>query len=123
MHAADANSKDTAFRMLDITVWPAFSSHSSRSFRLERNSNSLCPTRQLGWIDLHHPCDGHIKTQIRVCLPQEYHEFEKMREIVRLVLEQTGIAADETYEARFVSVDAATELVQSRDRHGYSDRI
>src|SRR5688572_25100506 len=92
------NSQEDKFSMLDLTARFSFRTASSLSFALERYSKSLCPTRQVGWIDLHYPCEGHIKLQIRISLPSEYHAGEKLRAIVTAVIAATGVPADGTYE-------------------------
>src|SRR5262249_1737678 len=55
----------------------------------------------VGWADVHHSCDGHIKTQIRVCLPEEYHRWERMKELVDQLFAVLEIPGDETFEAHF----------------------
>lgn len=75
-----------------------------------------------GWIDVHHPCDGHYKAQLRVSLPVEYHQLETMTEIVRTVFEALDIPADETFQALFFqTLDPAQFFFQDIDRNGESD--
>jgi hypothetical protein len=79
--------------------------------------------RAVGWADIHHPCEGHIRVRLRVCLPVRYHEPEQMRELVRSMFSALGIPADETYEAFFVSADRQTRIEQATDRDGGTDRL
>ena len=123
MGTTDANSSKGVWRALDMTAQLEFSSASSKSFTLERYSKSLCPTRQLGWIEIHHPCEGHIKAQIRASLPEEYQQPEKMREVVEHLLAHAGIPAGETYEAHFISPSGQVVIARPVDRNGYTDRI
>ena len=81
------------------------------------------PNRQLGWVEIHHPCEGHIKARIRALLPQEYHQPEKMKQIVEVLFVHAGIPVDETYEAHFVSPSAQVGISRPMDRNGYTDRI
>jgi hypothetical protein len=123
MATPGANSTVAIWHVLDMTARLEFSTPASKSFSLERQSGSLCPNRQLGWVEIHHPCDGHIKARIRASLPQEYHQPEKMKQIVEVLFVQAGIPADETYEAHFVSPSAEVAINRPMDRNGYSDRI
>lgn len=109
--------------ILDMTASLAFQSTSSMSFSLSRQSESLCPARQLGWIDIHFPCEGHIKAQIRVVIPKEYHMPVKMAAITKAVMVIAGIPEDETYEATFVDAAAITVLSQPTNRQGITNRI
>lgn len=77
----------------------------------------------IGWLDLHYPCEGHIKAIFRVLLPARYHSWEQMHELVERVFSVLGIAADETYEASFVSAEQETGIVQAKDRDGMTDRF
>ena len=98
MNTVRFNSGEDIFTLLDLTARFKFKTASSVSFSLERYSKSLCPTRQVGWIDVHHPCENHIKLQIRISLPSEYHNPQKLRIIIAEVLAATEIPGDETYE-------------------------
>src|SRR5580765_1856794 len=80
MATTDGNSTKVSWHVLDVTARLEVSTASSKCFALERHSKSLCPTRQLGWVEIHHPCEGHIRAQIRVSLPEEYHQPERMKQ-------------------------------------------
>ena len=112
-----------SWHVLDVTARLEFSTPSSKSFALERYSKSLCPTRQLGWIEIHHPCEGHIKAHIRVLLPEDYHQPEKMKQIIEALFAHVGVPVDETYEAHFVSPAAQTVISRRMDRNGCVDAI
>ncbi len=77
----------------------------------------------IGWVDVHHPCEGHIKARLRVLLPARYHQWEQMKELVGRMFSALGIPADETYEADFVSADRQTGIEQATDRNGLTDRL
>ena len=125
------------FQILDLVASFAFKSASSLSFELGTRGDSLmlpgmiepCATMPgrvftvIGWLDVHHPCQGHIKAQVRVCLPDRYHEWQRMGELVREVFEHLGILPDETYEAHFVASSRQTRIEQARDRHGMVNRL
>ena len=125
------------FVLLDLVAQLEFQSASSLSFHLGTKGDTLhLPDREepwvmgpgmvftvIGWVDVHHPCEGHIKTQLRICLPEKYHEPERMRGLVHQLFEQLGIPADETYEALFVAASRQTGIEQARDRNGMTDRL
>src|SRR5262245_52991506 len=51
----------------------------------------------LGWLDVHHPCDGIHRLQLRVGLPDRYVSEESMRDLVPQVLTALGLPAEETF--------------------------
>lgn len=126
------------FLILDLWTSCAFKSATSISFLLGRYSDTLtCPVgdekgsqltaparvfKVAGRLDVHHPCEGHILTQLLVVLPVEYHAYERMQQIVDRVFEVLGIPADETFEAHFVAGEKQTSLERARNREGCSDR-
>jgi hypothetical protein len=52
----------------------------------------------LGWLDIHHPCEGGHPLQIRVGLPDRYVSWESIREMVPKVKEVMGLPPDEPFE-------------------------
>jgi hypothetical protein len=134
--------RDGGFRVLDLSARFAFRSATSISFDLGRYSDTLrLPSggpfggdfvmkvgpggvfKVTGRVDVHHSCEGHIRAQLHVVLPAEYHSFERMRELVATVLEAVGIASDETFEALFVSPEQQTACENATEREGRSDRM
>lgn len=109
--------------MLDLAARLSFRTESSLSFSLERHSKSLLPTRQIGWVDLHYPCDGHIKLQLRISLPSEYHTADSFRAVVAAVIAAAGVPADETYDAVLFGAAGVMQMVQSVNREGVTDRV
>ncbi len=133
---------DGRFPVLDLSARFAFKSATSIAFDLGRDSDTLRipgydPSGDdfvmnvgpggafyvTGRVDVHHPCEGHIKAQLHVVLPAEYHAFEPMRELVMMVFEALGIPSDETFEAHFVSPEEQTVYENPIDREGLSDRM
>jgi hypothetical protein len=126
---------------LDLTAKVEFKSPSSISFDIGRLSNTLrLPADEddkevvfsgerpfvftvIGWIDVHHPCDGHIKTQLRIRIPAKYHLVEQMKSIIQRVFEVLDIPLDETYEAVFFTCDRITGIEQATNREGMTDRL
>src|SRR5437016_4395343 len=84
----------THFEILDLEAKLDFQTESSAGFSVGRtgplrfpksedpgmnqmhellNKTTNIPAfRVLGWIDVHHPCKGHIKAQLRIALPPEH---------------------------------------------------
>jgi hypothetical protein len=79
---------EDGFPLLDLTARFAFETASSIVFDLGRMGNLRLDDapeieshgfKAVGWLDVHHPCDGYVRAQLRICLPAEYHPFEKSR--------------------------------------------
>jgi hypothetical protein len=136
------SDRDGGFRVLDLSARFAFKSATSISFALGRYSDTLrlpgggpfgddfimkvgpdAAFYVTGRVDVHHPCEGHIKAQLHVVLPAEYHPFERMREFVATIFEALGIPSDETFESQFVSPDQQVAYENATDREGLSDRM
>jgi hypothetical protein len=129
--------KGQEFALLDLVAALKFKSASSLSFELGTKGGDLWVPGMveprvigpgmvftvIGWVDVHYPCEGHIKTQLRVCLPKRYHEPEQMRNLVQQLFKELGIPADETHEAEFVAASKQTGVEQATDRHGMTDRL
>lgn len=125
------------FPILDLIALFNFKSPGSISFDLATDSDTLdFPSDEvslpvepgyvfnvIGRVDVHHPCEGHIKAQIRVLIPAQYHRPEQMKELVQQMLAALGIPADETFEASFAWAEQQTGIVQSTDRDGMTDRL
>jgi hypothetical protein len=92
--------KESRFTVLNFLAELEFHTASSASYRCERYSASLCPRRQLGWIDVHWPCENHhVAVELRIALPEEYHSLEKLEEIRRSVFRALGIPEDAPWES------------------------
>jgi hypothetical protein len=123
-----------AFRVLELTARCLFKSATSISFQLDRDREFIRrddsgaevhrrTSLHVGRVDVHHPCKGHIKTQLLVMLPDKYHSFEPMRDLVAGIFEALGIPADETFESLFVSPGKQAAYENATDRDGMSDRF
>jgi hypothetical protein len=111
------------FPLLDLTARFAFKSQSSISFDLGRWSHSRFTFTHVGWIDAHHPCDGHIKTQLRIRIPAKYHVCDQMKSIIHLLFEALAIPSDETYETAFFYSDLVHGVENATNREGVTDRL
>jgi hypothetical protein len=122
MDTAQLGPREDAFDLYGLTARVHFRSPSSVSFDFGRRSHSQSTFSHVGWIDVHHPCDGHIKAQLRIQVPKAYHGPEQMTSFIRQVFETLSIPSDETYEALFFCGDAAVQIEQATDRDGATDR-
>ncbi|HEX8912516.1 MAG TPA: hypothetical protein VF796_09155 [Humisphaera sp.] len=124
---------DDHFPLLDLTALPVFKSASSVSFHLATPSelpfmkaaDASIPSAfdVVGWVDVHHPCDGHIKARLRIALPAKYRVEDRKLEVVQLIFAILHIPFDETFEATFLTTDQQSVLERFRDRRGNVDRL
>src|SRR5262245_22660492 len=88
------NSGDE-FPILDLLARLAFKTDSSISFMLGQLGDTLNFAdgesfevgpggvfKEIGGLDVHYPCEGHIKVQLRVVLPTKYHACDQMCKLV-----------------------------------------
>ena len=111
------------FPFLDLTARFAFKTSSSVSFHVGRIAD-VYPDNEhdfvvsafvvIGWIDVHHPCDSVIKAQIRICIPVEYHQFERMEEMFKAICEALSIPPDEPCESTIFNSENVTGIINSR---------
>ena len=109
------------FRLLDLTAARRWMSASSVTFSLGTWSGDT-EFWVIGHLDLHYPCAGHIKAQMRACLPEQYFTSEHMRDMARELFQRVGITHDETYEFLLVVPSRQRMLVQPEDRQGSTGR-
>src|SRR5438874_12344603 len=50
-----------------------------------------------GWLDIHYPCIGVHRLQIRVGLPDRYVSWESMRDLVPQVIAALNLPTDVSY--------------------------
>lgn len=106
--------------LLDLTATFAFKTSSSVSFEVgkisavhpdDEPSFVLSGFKVIGWIDVHHPCDSCIKTQIRICIPVDYHKLERITAMVKVVCEALSISLDEHCESTVFSSGHVTGIL------------
>src|SRR4051794_24512342 len=109
-----------AFPLLDLTARFAFKTNSSISFEVGRMADiALGDARDwvisgfeiIGWVDVHHPCDSCIKAQIRICIPANYHQCERMAAMVKAICEALSIPHDEHCESRVFNSEHVTGFI------------
>ncbi|HMC28759.1 MAG TPA: hypothetical protein VKM56_13305 [Verrucomicrobiae bacterium] len=112
----ELNQQQLRFSMGDAEITSSFATETSVSFKVRIGGF-------LGWIDVHFPCGGHIKVQVRAALPMAWLEPAKMRELIKAILEHLGISKNETCEAVFFHPQNTIMIAQAMSRDGKTDRI
>jgi hypothetical protein len=110
------NDKPISLTIAKLTFTSSFSTETSISFNVVSGLFR-------GWVDVHHPCQGHIKLQFRGALPEEYLVASKIKEVVSAIQDLLEIPVDETFEALFFKPAKIARISKSTDREGKSDRI
>ncbi len=109
------------FPFLDLSAWLDFHTESSAGFSIGEVQGNVYTT--MGRLDIHHPCPGHIKVQLRCSLPEQYMAFDLLKEAVNQIFIAVAIPTDETYEAVFIPAMGGMALSQHIDRDGRTDRL
>ena len=116
MSFAELGDQGRVFSIGELKFSVSFWSATSISFDLQVGVRH-------GWIDVHFPCQGHIKTRIRCAVPTECVNASNIRELIPEIFRRLRIASDETFEAEFFKQNDAIRITQPVDRHGTTDRI
>jgi hypothetical protein len=112
--------EEDGFPLLDLTAKFTFKTSSSISFHLGRMGSFHPPNQpdfvfsgfeEIGWVDVHHPCDSAIKAQIRICIPTDYHSFERMAAMVKIICEALAIPLEENCESTVFDTDHVTGIL------------
>jgi hypothetical protein len=117
------------FALLDLIAQFQFKTASSLSFQLgkvvDHNSPRLPEMGDepwdfllesgtvlvvIGWLDVHYPCDGLHRLQLRVGLPDRYLCWESMRDLVREVLAMLELPNDESYHVELDGLSQRTSM-------------
>lgn len=120
MDTSRFNNDGDGFPLLDLTAKFAFKTSSSISFVIGRIENIrpdgtpdfvVSAFVEIGWIDVHHPCDSRVRVQIRIATPSNYHGFGCVEEMVGTICDVLSISRDETCEATVFSCDQVTAIL------------
>jgi hypothetical protein len=77
----------------------------------------------VGKMQVHHPCDGHIKARIYVQLPKKHGDHNTLNQLRLQAFRSLDIPLDETYELEFTSAEDGLIIGQPVNRDGVTDRI
>jgi hypothetical protein len=99
-----------------VDVAPSFHTQTSTSFDVRSK-------KHFGWVDVHFPCHGPVKVQIRGALPDECLETSWIRQLVPALFEYLKIPKEETFEATFFKPVNVVKIGQSTNQAGETDRI
>ena len=112
------------FNVLDFVARYSWRTATSISFLLGRYCDSLKLAdrdepfyvgtnkvfKVFGWLEIHHPCEDHIKARIRAKLSPDLMQFETQRTIIEVVFDALGIPRDETFEAGFFETTSVVSI-------------
>ncbi|MBZ0166754.1 MAG: hypothetical protein K8I00_08090 [Candidatus Omnitrophica bacterium] len=118
MNTTPFKSISTGFDVLDLTARYEFKTASSIGFGLFNLSADQRTLTEVGKINVHYPCDGHIKTRLFVSVPERHHQHEHLKEIVDRTFAALQIPADETFEADFTAPGQCIKIIHHIDRKG-----
>jgi hypothetical protein len=59
----------------------------------------------IGWIDIHYPCRTQPRVFIRMNIPNEYHTFERLEELVKSLFDILLIPSEETFAVYYSTID------------------
>jgi hypothetical protein len=113
-----------SFAVLDLVAAYQFKTVSSLSFQLGTRGDSLqLPGMDgpwvlgggrvftvLGRLDIHHPCEGFHRLQLRVGLPDRYVCWESMRDLVPQVIAALELPTDESYHVYLTGLSRQTSM-------------
>jgi hypothetical protein len=86
-----------------------------------RKGNTI--QRGLGWLDIHYPCDGHTRAEIRGMVPEELLKPEALRSLVTETFRWLEISANEAWELRLCSPQKQVGMSNPANAEGRADRI
>lgn len=114
------------FTVLGLKAALEFKTAASLSFKLQASSDTdslpeaanlppllleMGPVQiVLGWLDVHHPCEGAHRLLVRAGLPDRYVSWESMRDLVKGVLTELNLPVDESYRIEMVGVSQQMTL-------------
>ena len=78
---------------------------------------------ELGWIDVHYPCNGPIKVLVRMEVPEEYRRFEKISFLVCALFRLLLIPENERYVAHWHDGKETQTIIHAADEHGIPDKF
>jgi hypothetical protein len=117
------------FPILDLVARFEYKTSSSLSFELGKTVDRLSPRPpemecsdeqfefatecgavfvEIGWLDVHHPCEGSHPLRLRVGLPDRYVSSESMRDLVPQVKAALGLPADVPYQVDLAGLSQQT---------------
>lgn len=117
-----SSHKDT-FDILDLRAHFHFKSSTSIGFRVGPIPSGPFSCTVFGFLQVHHPCAGHIQAHVYVQLPRRYREAQLLSQIRETAFREFGIADDETYEVHYTDATDGLGIDQRTNREGFVDAI
>ncbi|MEI8042029.1 MAG: hypothetical protein WCL11_11510 [Verrucomicrobiota bacterium] len=116
MNFIDSGFQNLRFSVMSAELACAFCTQTSAGFSVKAGTFR-------GWVDVHFPCEGHIKVRIRGALPDDYLKGPAIKQFVSELLAQLKVKSDDTYEATFFKPTKVVEMGKSVNREAVTDRI
>ena len=120
MNTENFAENDGTFEVLDLKAKFEFKSPTSIGFRI---ALGRFESTNIGAIQVHHPCSGHIKARVYIQLPKRYNDMRLLVEILQAAFRKLEIPADETYQLSYDATEDGLEMFQPMNREGQSDRV
>lgn len=129
MDATAFEDFSSSFPVADLSAKLEWKSASSAGFLLGNTTNILqlegepepveCGSGGVfdvkGELEVHHPCEGHIRLRLRFTLPSAYHTAERMAKLVSDVKLALLIDEDEIFDVVLVASDQMTSMSNRED--------
>jgi hypothetical protein len=119
MSFTDPKLTQLDFHLGVLRLLYAFHTETSLSLSVQSDASQFAR----GWVDIHYPCNGSTKLQIRGTLADVDLNTETVREIIGNLLTLLGIPKNETYEAVFFKASRQIQMTQSNDNESMTDRL
>jgi len=108
---------------LEISLILTAKTPSSASYEVITSSRTLASGSSVGWVQVHHPCLGHIRLHIRGVLPERLLNQDSIKGIVSAIQSNLQIPAEETMDVVMCSQKAQIGISQATDTTGKIGRI
>ena len=123
MKLGSFNTSRDGFNLLHLRAHFHFKTASSIGFRLGPVPKIPRACIIFGAAQIHHPCEGCIRAQIQLQLPQRYKDGRLLRQFREAFFGELGIAEDETWELSFSEAAHVVGMSQRISRDHLVDAL
>ena len=92
----------------------------SAVYRVIRHSQSLCPTRQVGFISFHCSEIERVPVQINGILPEDLQHSQAVIAVAEALIKAVGLNKTTPYDANFSVPKSQIGISAEIDKNGYS---
>ena len=103
---------------LEITLVPTTRTESSACFEVINSGANLGKGASVGWVDVHYPCEAHIRLTIHAVLPERLIDQRCLHQIAAAIQSGLQIKPGETMTIRVCSPKSRLGVSQSIDEKG-----